>query len=281
MPRGLIILVLMFMGCSKTSQQDNTDAIARVNDVYLYESDLENLVPSGASKNDSVAIVKDYINRWAMQQLLVNRAEKNINKTKQQELEELINQYKIDLYSKSYLEDLVMTKVDTLISDDEIKRYYEKNKNNFKASEPLIKLRYINLIKGNTKLGIINNKLLNFSKKDQAELQKMAVQFKNYALNDSIWVDVNQVYEKLPFINQENKQKFISPGMAYQFTDNNLIWLVKIKDVVEKNNNVPLQYIKPTIKQIILNNRKKDLINKIQTEITNDAIKDKDFEIFK
>lgn len=281
MPRGLIILVLMFMGCSKTSQQDNTDAIARVNDVYLYESDLENLVPSGSSKNDSVAIVKDYINRWAMQQLLVNRAEKNINKTKQQELEELINQYKIDLYSKSYLEDLVMTKVDTLISDDEIKRYYEKNKNNFKASEPLIKLRYINLIKGNTKLGIINNKLLNFSKKDQAELQKMAVQFKNYALNDSIWVDVNQVYEKLPFINQENKQKFISPGMAYQFTDNNLIWLVKIKDVVEKNNNVPLQYIKPTIKQIILNNRKKDLINKIQTEITNDAIKDKDFEIFK
>ncbi|WP_396188794.1 hypothetical protein [Flavobacterium sp.] len=281
MLRGLIILVLMFMGCSKTSQQDNTDAIARVNDVYLYESDLENLVPSGASKNDSVAIVKDYINRWAMQQLLVNRAEKNINKTKQQELEELINQYKIDLYSKSYLEDLVMTKVDTLISDDEIKRYYEKNKNNFKASEPLIKLRYINLIKGNTKLGIINNKLLNFSKKDQAELQKMAVQFKNYALNDSIWVDVNQVYEKLPFINQENKQKFISPGMAYQFTDNNLIWLVKIKDVVEKNNNVPLQYIKPTIKQIILNNRKKDLINKIQTEITNDAIKDKDFEIFK
>ena len=281
MPRGLIILVLMFMGCSKTSQQDNTDAIARVNDVYLYESDLENLVPSGSSKNDSVAIVKDYINRWAMQQLLVNRAEKNINKTKQQELEELINQYKIDLYSKSYLEDLVMTKVDTLISDDEIKRYYEKNKNNFKASEPLIKLRYINLIKGNTKLGIINNKLLNFSKKDQAELQKMAVQFKYYALNDSIWVDVNQVYEKLPFINQENKQKFISPGMAYQFTDNNLIWLVKIKDVVEKNNNVPLQYIKPTIKQIILNNRKKDLINKIQTEITNDAIKDKDFEIFK
>ena len=107
-----------------------------------------------------------------MQQLLVNRNRKNINKTKQQELEELINQYKIDLYSKSYLEDLVMTKVDTLISDDEIKRYYEKIKIILKASEPLIKLRYINLIKGNTKLGIINNKLLNFSKKDQAELQK-------------------------------------------------------------------------------------------------------------
>lgn len=57
--------------------------------------------------------------------------------------------------------------------------------------------------------------------------------------------------------------------------------MVKVKDVVEKNNVAPLQYIQPTIKQIILNNRKTDLINKIQTEITNDAIKDNDFEIFK
>ena len=74
MCRGLIILVLMFIGCSKTPQQDNTDAVARVNDVYLYESDLENLVPSGTSKNDSIAIVKDYINRWAR----VRRVDKSI-----------------------------------------------------------------------------------------------------------------------------------------------------------------------------------------------------------
>ena len=51
--------------------------------------------------------------------------------------------------------------------------------------------------------------------------------------------------------------------------------------MVHKNEVVPLSYILPTIKQIILNKRKTDLINKIQTEITNDAIKDNDFEIFK
>ena len=51
--------------------------------------------------------------------------------------------------------------------------------------------------------------------------------------------------------------------------------------MVQKNNIVPFTFISPTIKQIILNKRKTDLINKIQTEITNDAIKDNDFEIFK
>lgn len=279
--KSYLFMIVFLVACSKSSQNNNSEAIARVNDNYLYRSDLENLVPPGSSKKDSVAIVKDFITRWAMQQLLMNKAEKNISKSKQQELDELISQYKNDLYTKSYLEELVMTKIDTVISNEEIEKYYNEHKNNFKTTEPLVKLRYINLIKGNVKFATINSKFLNFSKKDKLDLQKLAIQFKNYAFNDSIWVDINQVYEKLPFINQENKDKFVSAGIAYQYTDSNLVWMVKVKDVVEKNNVAPLQYIQPTIKQIILNNRKTDLINKIQTEITNDAIKDKDFEIFK
>lgn len=279
--KSYLFMIVFLVACSKSSQNNNSEAIARVNDNYLYRSDLENLVPPGSSKKDSVAIVKDFITRWAMQQLLMNKAEKNISKSKQQELDELISQYKNDLYTKSYLEELVMTKIDTVISNEEIEKYYNEHKNNFKTTEPLVKLRYINLIKGNVKFATINSKFLNFSKKDKLDLQKLAIQFKNYAFNDSIWVDINQVYEKLPFINQENKDKFVSAGIAYQYTDSNLVWMVKVKDVVEKNNVAPLQYIQPTIKQIILNNRKTDLINKIQTEITNDAIKDNDFEIFK
>ena len=108
-----------------------------------------------------------------------------------------------------------------------------------------------------------------------------AIQFKDYAFNDSIWVDIDQVYERLPFVNKENVTKYIDTGISYQYVDSTSVWLVKVKDMVHKNEVVPLSYILPTIKQIILNKRKTDLINKIQTEITNDAIKDNDFEIFK
>lgn len=269
------------VSCNNEAKKDKSEAVARVNNEYLYQSDLENLVPQGTSKQDSIAIVKDFIKRWATQQLLMDNATKNINKSKQMELDKLINQYKIDLYSKAYLEDLVVTKIDTVITDQEIENYYNKYKNNFKANSPLVKLRYINLVKGNNKLQTIRAKFSNFSKKDKKDLQNLAIQFKSYAFNDSIWVDIEQVYERLPFVNQDNVIKYISAGMSYQYPDSTSIWLVKVKDVVPKNSVVPLQYIKPTIKQVILNNRKTDLINKIQTEITNDAIKDNDFEIFK
>lgn len=274
-------VLLLFASCNKENNKNEGDAIARVNNEYLYPSDLENLVPSGTSKKDSIAIVNDFIKRWATQQLLMNNANKNIGKSKQIELDELINQYKIDLYSKAYLEQLVITKIDTVITKEEIEKYYNTNKNNFKANSPLVKLRYINLVKGNNKLANISAKFSSFKSKDKKELKSLAIQFKDYAFNDSIWVDIDQVYERLPFVNQDNMAKFIDEGIFYQYADSTSIWLVKVRDMVQKNEVVPFSYISPTIKQIILNKRKTDLINKIQTEITNDAIKDNDFEIFK
>ncbi len=273
--------MLLLFSCSKENNKNKADAIARVNNEYLYPSDLENLVPSGTTKKDSTALVKDFINRWATQQLLMNNANKNISKSKQIELDELINQYKLDLYSKAYLEQLVITKIDTVITNEEIEKYYNTNKSNFKANSPLVKLRYINLVKGNSKLASISAKFSSFKSKDKKDLKNLAIQFKDYAFNDSIWVDIDQVYERLPFVNQDNVTKFIDAGISYQFADSTSIWLVKVRDMVQKNNVVPLSYISPTIKQIIINKRKTDLINKIQTEITNDAIKDNDFEIFK
>lgn len=278
---GCICSLLLLFSCSKENNKNKADAIARVNNEYLYRSDLENLVPAGTPKKDSISIVKDFINRWATQQLLMNNANKNITKNKQVELDGLINQYKVDLYSKAYLEQLVLTKIDTVITKEEIEKYYDTNKSNFKANSPLVKLRYINLVKGNNKLASISAKFSSFKSKDKKDLKNLAIQFKDYAFNDSIWVDIDQVYERLPFVNQDNFTKYIDTGISYQHADSTSIWLVKVRDMVQKNNVVPLSYISPTIKQIILNKRKTDLINKIQTEITNDAIKDNDFEIFK
>jgi hypothetical protein len=278
---GCLCSLLLLLSCSKEKDKNKTDAIARVNNEYLYASDLENLVPAGTPKKDSIAIVTDYIKRWATQQLLINNANKNISKSKQMELDELINQYKTDLYSKAYLEQLVVTKIDTIIAKEEIETYYKANKNNFKANSPLVKLRYISLAKGNNKLATISAKFSSFKSKDKKDLKNLAIQFKDYAFNDSVWVDIDQVYERLSFVNQDNVSKYIDAGISYQYVDSTSIWLVKVKDMVQKNDVVPLTYIAPTIKQIILNKRKTDLINKIQTEITNDAIKDNDFEIFK
>ena len=277
----LLVILFQFVSCDYFKNPQEPKAIARVGEEYLFQEDILSLVPKGTSKKDSIAIVKAYIDRWATQKLLVKAAEVNLSSDKVEEFQQLINQYKTDLYTTAYIEQLVIRKIDTVVTNEQINEYYEKNKQYFKNSNELVKLRYINLVKENPKFDKIRTKFTSFTPKDKKELANMAIQFKSYAFNDSVWVDINQVYEKLPFINIDNKSQYIADGLNYQYPDSTSIWLVKVKQVLPKNNPTPLQFIKPTIKQVILNNRKLELVKTIEKEITDDAIKDEKFEIYK
>ena len=278
---SIFLLTTMVVSCDYFRAPKKPKAIARVGENYLFQDDIVDLVPKGTSKKDSVAIVKSFIDRWATQKLLFEAAERNIGSDKVAEFKSLIEQYKIDLYTKAHIESLVIRQIDTIVTDVQIDDYYTKNKQYFKNSSELVKLRYINLVKENPKFAKIKSKFSSFTKNDRKELEQLAVQFKSYAFNDSIWVDINQVFEKIPFINLENKQKYISSGMNFQYPDSTTVWLVKINKVLPKDSPTPLEFLKPTIKQIIINNRKLELINTIEKEITNDAIKDKKYEIYK
>ena len=278
----LIVFVFSIVAsCDYFSVPNEPNAIGRVGKNFLYQEDIKDVVPKGTTKKDSLAIIKSFINQWATKKLLFEAAERNLSNDKVSEFNVLMDQYKVDLYTKAYIEELVIRQVDTLVTEKQIVDYYEKNKQYFKNPSELVKLRYINLVKENPKFAKIKAKFTSFTKKDRKGLEELAVQFKSYAFNDSIWVDINQVYEKLPFLTEENKNKYISNGSYFQYLDSTTLWLVKVNKVLPKDNATPLEFLKPTLKQIIINNRKLELVNTIEKEITNDAINDKKYEIYK
>lgn len=274
-------LCLLLFSCNYFKPEAKPQAVARVNDTYLYKEDLKDLVPKGTSKEDSIAIVRGFIDRWAAQKLLISVAEVNLGDDQKAEFDQLLRQYKIDLYTKAYLEEIVKTTVDTVISGDELKKYYEANKENFKTNGTLVRLRYIHLPKDNPRYAAIEGKFFDFRKSDKKFWDTYALQLKSYALNDSVWVDMNQVYGKLPFINPENRDDFIVSGKSIRHADSLDMYLVKIRSVIDKNQVAPFEYLKPTLKEVILNKRKLELIKKFEKEIIDDAVKDQKYEIYK
>lgn len=276
-----LIIITVFISCKKEVNEVDNIAIARVNNAKLYKEDIKDLVPAGTSKEDSIVIVNDFIDRWASQKLLFNAAELNLSDEKQTELNKLVDQYKKDLYTKAYIEQLVYKSLDTVISENELNEYYEKNKENFKTNSPLVKMSYIQINKSNPKLNSLSNKFVNLSKENKESLKNSTIEFKSYAFNDSIWIDMNQVYEKLPVINVDNKENYIIAGKTVKFADSTDMYLIKTSKYIDKNQIAPFQYIKPTLQKVILNKRKTELINKFQKDITTDALKDKKYEVYK
>lgn len=276
-----ILLAFCAMSCGNKQEVGPDTAAARVNTAYLDKEELKGLVPAGATAQDSLAILKAYIDRWAMQRLMYDAAVVNLGQDKQDELEALVRQYKTDLYTKAYLEEVVKQSVDTVVPKEMVAEYYKNNKQNFRANTTLVRLKYLKMDKDHPRLAFARQKFLSGNKKDMKALNDMALQFKSYAFNDSIWTDMNDIYQKLPFITPENRSKYISGGISYQYPDSTGVYMVKVTRVIGSNEVAPFEYIQPTIQQLIINNRKLELIKKFQNEITDDAIKNKKYEIYK
>lgn len=273
-------LFIAITSCNFLKQKDNQSPLARVNDSYLYNHQLSHLVFDGLSKQDSVILVQNFINRWATQQLLLDGAVVNLSIEKQRTFNALVKQYKKDLYTKAYTEALIKRSIDTLVTIEIAKEYYNKNKEAFKLNEALIKFRYVHLDNNIINFEEIKESFMRFNSKDKKHLDSISIQFKSFSLNDSIWIKLKHVENKIPTVKSENRNELLKKSNLVQLKDSLGVYLIRVNDVLVRNDNAPLEYVKPTIDQIVINNRKLELIRELQKDITKDAIKNKQFEIY-
>jgi hypothetical protein len=277
----IIGLVFCCSSCNYFFKQvDDRVPIARVNDIYLYEEDIQPILTDGITSQDSIILVTNFINEWATEQLLVAGAKVNLNEQKLSDFDKLAEDYKNDLYAGAYLEALVTRNIDTAVTMGEAESYYEENKVIFNLNEDLIKFRYIQLDENRQDVSDIKQKFQRYNNQDKRELDSIAIQFKSYSLNDSIWIKITQVIDKITVVTTENKNQLLKKSNFIQLKDSLGLYLMHINEVLERNSTAPLEYVKPTIDQIVINKRKLELIKELEKDITKDAIKNKKFELY-
>ncbi|MDX1699897.1 MAG: hypothetical protein R3250_04720 [Melioribacteraceae bacterium] len=277
---SILIIVLLMLSCDYFVRKEQQNAKARVNEAYLYEDDIQDLITDATSQEDSALIVNNYITRWATQQLLIDGAELNISDEQQMEFNKLVDQYRKDLFTKAYVEALVKRDLDESVSMNEAQEYYDANSETFKLNEELIKLRYIKVDENRNDFSQIREQFRRFNEEDKFILDSIAIQFSSYSLNDSIWVKLSQAVNKIPVITSENKNQLLKKSNFIQLKDSLGVYLMQINDVLLRNEIAPLEYVKPTIDQIVINRRKLELIRELEKDITSDAIKNNQFEIY-
>lgn len=278
-PAVLLLIFFLVLSCDFLKPDSNKIPIARVNDSYLYEDDIRSLISENMSEEDSALIVNNYINRWATQQLLIDQARINLPEDQLESYEKLVQEYKNDLLSEAYKNAIVALQLDSVINEGEYRKYYEENRENFKLNDNLMKLRYIHLDEQYSNLTQTRNMLSRFNEKDKEALDSLSIQFKAYNFDDSIWVRKQVVMQALPVLRTVDPNVLKKSNFA-QIQDSLGVYLVKIVDKLNPNDIAPLSYVKPTIEQVILNKRKLELIKKLEKDITTDALKNNNFEIY-
>ena len=276
----IIFLLFIIISCDDLNKASQDELIARVNNNYLYKSDIDNLNIEFSSSYDSIIKVKSYINTWAKNYLFYEKALLNISISQKQIIDKLINNYKFDIYNNTYKENIVKYKIDTIITENQLIDYYKRNFSNFLLKEPLYKIRFIGLPRDNIDRKFISSRFTRFSNEDKVFLDSISFQFTESFLNDSIWINKKTLLKIAPFINPE-KVLSIKKPQYFQFEQSLQLYLFKVEDYLKKNEVSPFSYIETTIRNLVFNQRKLEFLKNFDQEIINDAIENKKFEIYK
>ena len=273
----ILLFLFLFIGCTNLSSNRSNDLIARAGEDFLYENDL----PKFISEEDSIRKYINFVESWAKEKVLYDLSLVNLSQSKKNEIDELVDNYKVDLYINSYKDLIVNTRIDSIVSISQVDSFYRLNNINFKLNENLIKYRYIKVPNDNINLSRIRRSILRINEEDRLFLDSLNFQFADLKLKDSIWYTERDVISSLQFINQQNKSEYLIKNKLFTIEDSQYVNIFIIKDILKSGNIPPISYLYDRIKSTIINQRKLQLLQSLNKEILNDALKSRKYEIFK
>ncbi|NNJ88456.1 MAG: peptidyl-prolyl cis-trans isomerase [Eudoraea sp.] len=278
---GSLILVVLVISCDGLfKKESDSEPLARVGDAFLYKEDIETLLSASINQQDSASLVTNYINNWAIKRLLFSKAQINLTEEEIAAFERLVANYRIDLFTRAYKEALVLRGEDTTVTDVQLQRFYEEEKENFILKEKLVQLRFIQLPTQFLNKDEVIEGLQRFGEEDKVFLDSISVQFTKLNFNDSLWIPVSRIIQEIPPITFENEDRYLKKSQFFELEDSVGVYLGKIAEVRSINDIAPLTYIEPTIRQVLLNRRKLEFMRRLETEILDEAVKQNEFEIY-
>ena len=277
----LLAMLFAASSCSLLHKKTDDDILAIAYDKYLYRSELVGLTPAGMSTNDSLEITKQYIDNWVRQQSLLHHAVRNLEED-QKDFNKQLEAYRNSLTIYAYESELIRQKLDTTVNDAEILEFYESNPSNFLLHENIIRFSYVKIPekdKTGTSAKKAKQLLLSRKEDDVTELQELC---KNSMItcrvDDGNWIPFNEFLIEFS-LSINDQEGFLANKTFLEANDSLFVYLIKIVEYKTRENTAPVELVNDKIKNLILNRRKSMLLNNMQNEIFEEALKNKRIEI--
>jgi hypothetical protein len=276
----LIVLFLftLLAGCRYFKKTIPTgQVVARVYDKYLYTSDLKDVVAAGTTSQDSIEIVKNYINNWVRQELLVHHAENNLS-SDQQDFTDEIEAYRKSLVIYRFETEYIKQKFDTVIPEKEIVAFYNENKENFRLHENICKAVWGQFPKTTSNANLAKIRQLFKKDKGQKLEQICATLAVNADVSDTAWIFFNDLVKKVP-IKTDNPDEYLKKNNFAEIKSDRYIYFIRFTDVQNRESVSPLSFERDNIRTLILNKRRVGVLDKLEVDLFNKAFKNRDFQI--
>lgn len=251
-----LFFILVLLSCSNHEKE-----WAKVNDVLLTEADALLLMEKMGYDSKSPDDCKQFTNEWIERQVFIQELQKTA--PEEAELIKLKTQWHQGDLSRFYLEESYIQKeIEIELSDSLIIDYFNRHKEDFSLNDYIVRALYIKVPKEAPNQEQLKQHYLLKKDKDYSKVISYSKLYAdNFYYDDSTWVYFDELTKDAP-TEKFNKDNLVLNRTKTYFSDEQFTYYLNIIDFKFKNTTPPVDFLKPTIKQLLISNKLNELKEK-------------------
>ena len=281
--RSIAILMIVLPALSSckaiTSFFSGDEIVAVAGSEKLYRSDLDRILPKGMPVEDSTRLAMQYITTWASDIVYVTIAEEQLSKSEKDVTKEL-EDYRKSLLKYLYEQIYVNERLDTAVTDDQVREYFEAHSDKYVLQRPVVKARFLAIFSDSPAKEQIRKRMSSDDVNVLVEADSLAFSaaHKYTGWNDG-WVDVAVLSREFGLDYTEVLAKKKGDWVEIEGEDG-ISRIAYISDMVKEGELAPIEYAAQSIRDMIISARKQKLIMTLEQDLLKDARDNGKFVIY-
>lgn len=273
--------VLLLAGCRELPRYFASDTtIARAGERELRLGDVKSVVPQGLTGDDSAAFMKVYVDRWVVKQLKLQEAE-TLFSSSAGDIDKMVEEYRQALLIRQLDQHYVDRSIDTVFTDDEIAAYYNAHKADFKLDRTIVKGRIVRLGEGYRQAAKLKTLMESKSEAQQQDFRDICEK-NDFTVNDfrDQWIDFPEFLSYLPTLRSQNYDPVLTSTAVQEMRDSHAHYYFQIDAVMREGEPIPPERLRGTIRRILFNQRKGEIIRRHEEELCARAAENGEVKVF-
>lgn len=259
-----IVALLCVSGCARQEGKGSGTVVATVRDAKLTIDMVPKSIFSYGGQ-DSLTLLRTYAERWAAQQAMYQYAVK-YSPEKRDEIERLVEDYRQTLTIADYEKKIVRKQLDTVVRKQDIASFYEANPTHFTLQRPLVRCLSMAVPQGSAQLKELRAiyALREDDVVDRVEQLTFKAGIRPSTYPDK-WLTIEEL-ERMLGVEMAGNALAQRPS-RWELTRDSMVYLLSFHEWKESGTIAPLEYVSNEVRAVLLNQRRKRLVDSLEHSI--------------
>lgn len=275
----LFLTIVIASSCAPRTPDVARKPLLEVEGKFLYEDEMQKVIPPNVSDSDSIDIAQSFIKKWVTDVLLYENAKRNV--MNQKEIDELVESYRKSLTIHQYQQKMIDQRLPKEPSDADVKAFYDQYSEQLVLKESIIKGLLLVVPAKAPKMANVRSWVQSGNIKALESIEKYSLQNAiSYDYFGDRWLTFSEVLKKIP-VQVEDPATFLASHKFVEVSDSIQRYFLRIESYRNSGQVEPFEMAKSRISNILQNKQKADFITKFEDDLYNDAVKDETVNFFK